>query len=404
MAGIAPIASSFIRIRGLDAAKFLNGLITTRLSPHVTKKKEHTITTVKRTDEHLDSIDITKNWGTMFEDIRSPGLGVHVLRSGVYSMFLNSKGRVVTDCFTFPYPFHGTTTRFAEACEASPEYVVEVGTRDASRLLTMLKMHKLSAKATIEQAPELNSYYYYNDSAEYKAYLREIYLKYFLTKTPNDAWNSANTLAVSEEIFSQTAAESIVGFAIDNRIPVFGLKIVTDSAFDYPSSIFSESFRSRFDTAVVTEAAVRARRFRSGLFETADSPAGTSILPFETNLDFNDGLSLNKGCYVGQELTIRTYNLGVIRKRIVPVVFDQDVSDKLALTGLTEVPIERVTAASETKPRRGKLGKLMSVDGALGFLLVVHEDVLWDNRYVAVVDGQKVGLTARLPDHWQMKA
>ena len=33
----------------------------------------------------------------------------------------------------------------------------------------------------------------------------------------------------------------------------------------------------------------------------------------------NIAVDFRKGCYVGQELTVRTYHTGVIRKRILPV-------------------------------------------------------------------------------------
>jgi folate-binding protein YgfZ len=36
-------------------------------------------------------------------------------------------------------------------------------------------------------------------------------------------------------------------------------------------------------------------------------------------------VDFRKGCYVGQELTIRTYHTGVVRKRIVPVqIYNKD--------------------------------------------------------------------------------
>ncbi len=34
-------------------------------------------------------------------------------------------------------------------------------------------------------------------------------------------------------------------------------------------------------------------------------------LPFTANIDFTNGVSFNKGCYIGQELTARTYHTGV---------------------------------------------------------------------------------------------
>lgn len=401
MAGIAPLSNTFLRVRGPGAAKFLNGLVTTRLSPHLTKKKEHTISTIKRTDEYLDAIDTLKNWGAMYEDLRASDPSVRVLRGGVYSMFLNSKGRVVSDCFNYPFPFHTTTKQLSDVCEASPNYLLELGSREASRLLTMLKIHKLSANVKIEKAPELYSYYYYNDrDPEFKNWLANIEQKYFLTRSPDAALESANALIESREVISEPAASSVVGFAIDNRIPGFGLKIVTNTKLESPSLVFSDSFASAFETQVISDSDVKHRRFANGVFETADAPSGATILPFESSLDYNCGLSLNKGCYVGQELTIRTYNLGVIRKRIVPVKFDHDVSEKLASLDLLEVPIERETASADAKPRRGKLGKLMGIDGDLGFLLTAFEDINRDNRYVAVIDGERIGMTARIPDHW----
>ena len=34
-------------------------------------------------------------------------------------------------------------------------------------------------------------------------------------------------------------------------------------------------------------------------------------------------VSFSKGCYLGQELTARTHHSGVVRKRVVPVTFDE---------------------------------------------------------------------------------
>lgn len=36
------------------------------------------------------------------------------------------------------------------------------------------------------------------------------------------------------------------------------------------------------------------------------------------NFDFWNTINLTKGCYVGQELTARSYHTGVIRKRMIP--------------------------------------------------------------------------------------
>ncbi|KAI9602728.1 hypothetical protein H4Q26_002026 [Puccinia striiformis f. sp. tritici PST-130] len=54
------------------------------------------------------------------------------------------------------------------------------------------------------------------------------------------------------------------------------------------------------------------------------SPPYPVTLPFEANLDYHHGVDFRKGCYVGQELTARTYHTGVIRKRLVPVSIAKD--------------------------------------------------------------------------------
>lgn len=35
-----------------------------------------------------------------------------------------------------------------------------------------------------------------------------------------------------------------------------------------------------------------------------------------------NGVNFRKGCYVGQELTIRTHHTGVVRKRILPMTLE----------------------------------------------------------------------------------
>ena len=39
------------------------------------------------------------------------------------------------------------------------------------------------------------------------------------------------------------------------------------------------------------------------------------------------GVSFQKGCYLGQELTARTHHTGIIRKRIMPLEFSQEISN-----------------------------------------------------------------------------
>lgn len=58
-----------------------------------------------------------------------------------------------------------------------------------------------------------------------------------------------------------------------------------------------------------------AFRYRAGVLE-ANEIEGR--LPYLCNLDFLKGINFNKGCYVGQELTARSYHTGMIRRRALP--------------------------------------------------------------------------------------
>ena len=69
-----------------------------------------------------------------------------------------------------------------------------------------------------------------------------------------------------------------------------------------------------------TEEAYRIRRYLKGVAEGQGEILKESALPQESNLDFMGGVDYRKGCYVGQELTIRTHHTGVIRKRILPLM------------------------------------------------------------------------------------
>lgn len=72
---------------------------------------------------------------------------------------------------------------------------------------------------------------------------------------------------------------------------------------------------------VADEAEVyRVRRYLYGVPEGQRELVREAALPLEGNLDVMGGVDFRKGCYVGQELTIRTKHRGVVRKRILPVV------------------------------------------------------------------------------------
>ncbi|RCK65771.1 putative transferase CAF17, mitochondrial [Candida viswanathii] len=455
--GLAQLSKSLIRIRGPDATKFLNGLITSRLLPNIVKKKQHTISESEesRNMNLAEIIDVSQNYGLIHEDIYDPDSNINISRDGINSMILNSKGRVVTDCFLYADPFHNLDGVFEKEMEL-PGFVLEVDSLIQLQLMMLLKLHKLSAKVDIAPDKGLHSYYYYNDTVEFDQWLEEVQYKYFKAQDPVTALQDANSFIKDEIFFNKNIAGNILAFAIDNRIPNFGVKFVTNQPISTNNeegipveSVFSDSFKEQFDTTTIGEDGVTKRRFQNGLFETQDAPKGTSLLPFECNLDYINGLSLDKGCYVGQELTIRSFNNGVIRKRIFPVQFFEITNENLeylvdhpieldsldpivnvfasipesTVTKLEITPFEEKSEPEPEKPeqaaaaaspfastrtvrkRKTSVGKLMSRQDNLGLVLFPVADVEKNQFYKLEVpslqDGHKyIGIKVSIPDWW----
>lgn len=455
--GLAQLSKTLIKVRGPDATKFLNGLITSRLLPNIVKKKQHTISESEenRNTNLAEVIDVSKNYGLIHEDIYDPNGTITISRDGINSMILNSKGRVVTDCFLYPEPFNTLDGIFDKEME-QPGFLLEVDSLILLQLMMLLKLHKLSAKVDISPDKNLFSYYYYNDTVHFDEWLEEIQFKYLKSQDPVTALQDANSFIKEEVFFNSDIAKNILGFAVDNRIPNFGVKFLSnkpisndDSQGGIPlESVFSSKFEEQFGVTTIGEDEVIKRRFENGLFETQDAPKGTSLLPFECNLDYLNGLSLDKGCYVGQELTIRSFNNGVIRKRIFPVQFF-DINDesldylqnhpielnssdpivsaftsipestltKLEITPLeesSEPASEQQQEASAASPfastrtirkRKTSVGKLMSRQDNLGLVLFPVADVEKNQFYKLEVpsleNGHKyIGVKVSIPDWW----
>jgi folate-binding protein YgfZ len=94
----------------------------------------------------------------------------------------------------------------------------------------------------------------------------------------------------------------------DPRVPGFGRRFVlpAEAAVEGLSEVTPEEYR--------------VRRILWGVAEGQQEILGNSALPGESNIDICHGVDWRKGCYVGQELTIRTRHTGVVRKRILPVM------------------------------------------------------------------------------------
>lgn len=97
----------------------------------------------------------------------------------------------------------------------------------------------------------------------------------------------------------------------DARAPGFGWRAVVPSGTDLKEVLEMEE--------EVGSEVYKLRRYLSGIPEGPREVISGSALPLESNFDIMGGVHFKKGCYVGQELTVRTKHTGVVRKRILPV-------------------------------------------------------------------------------------
>ncbi|KAL9028974.1 MAG: hypothetical protein Q9196_002734 [Gyalolechia fulgens] len=214
-------------------------------------------------------------------------------RSGFYSAFLNAQGRVLYDVFI--YPAHQSAAFRASnggTEKEEPGFLIDVDKAHAEALRAQLKRFKLRAKISVRMI----------DPGE---------------------WHVWSTWGGEDDITGNAAnlqAEAIG--CEDMRAPGMGRRTVT---YDGQRPKHGSGEETSVDTYDM-------RRILNGVPQGHDEIISGEALPQESNIDYMGGIDFRKGCYVGQELTIRTHHTGVVRKRILPVqLYAMDESPPEAL-------------------------------------------------------------------------
>jgi len=121
------------------------------------------------------------------------------------------------------------------------------------------------------------------------------------------------------------------------------------------------------------EAAYHRHRLSLGVPDPdRDCPADTTY-PIEANFDLLNGIDFQKGCFVGQETTSRMKRRGMIKNRMLPIVFDGE-----ALSFGAEVLAGDRRAGEVLSGQDGRAMALLRLDRTQGAPLSV------DGRAVSV--------------------
>lgn len=214
--------------------------------------------------------------------------------SALYTAFLSHKGRVLFDAI-----LHG---------QPEEDVLMDVNESVVDSAMQHLTKYKLRSKI------------FFQDESDQYTVLS------FMSPFPGLLYDLQQTFLNSDF--------SIKSCVFDPRVHCMGLRVII------PTSIKKDILhilQSNFPSlAIEDQEMYENQRFWLGIPESPKELIFQKSLPLESNIQWLNGISYVKGCYLGQELTARTHYKGVVRKRIVPVILTseeiQPVSKNLPLS------------------------------------------------------------------------
>lgn len=306
-------------------------------------------------------------------------------QAGFYAAFLTAPGKVLHDVFVYPTQgSHWQQSIGGGDGSEEPGYLVEVDADEADHLVKHMKRHKLRSKFKLRLL----------DQGE---------LDVWSMWTEDDRWTAHSQAASSEDVISLA----------DCRAPGMGQRLLLPA-----SSSSSTTGSAQSVTDGLAEASLSAytiRRYLKGVPEGQQEIPRDDSLPMNNNIDLMGGIDFKKGCYLGQELTIRTHHTGVVRRRVLPIALyehNKEPPEKMQYDQNTN--IDDVDAGQELRrddKRKRSTGKLIARVGNIGLgicrleqmsdLTVSGEGSSFspDDRFtVQATNGAEVGVKAFVPD------
>jgi folate-binding protein YgfZ len=302
-------------------------------------------------------------------------------RSGFYSAFLTAPGKVLNDVFVYPTlgsKWHAETNKSEDQ-----GYLVEVDADDATFLFKHVKRHKLRAKLALRllDEGELDVWNAWRD---------------------DDRWTAHSQGANEDGTISLT----------DCRAPGMGQRILLPSSSSSSGVVGNTVALEGLDEAPLS--AYTIRRYLRGVAEGQKEIPREETLPMNANIDLMKGIDFKKGCYIGQELTIRTHHTGVVRRRILPVSLYDPASgppEKLEYdSSFAPTSPERNTDIKKDDKRKRPTGKLIASVGNIGLGmcrleqmtdLVVSSEIspyTPEDKFTVQVADESLGIKAFVPD------
>ncbi|KAI7847321.1 hypothetical protein BDC45DRAFT_575976 [Circinella umbellata] len=267
---------------------------------------------------------------------------------GFYTAFLTPQGRMLYDAFIYPV---NVGVNFPH-----PKFMIELPAAATEQMFKHLKRYILRSKVKLRDvSDEFNAFSVWGNIHQHNE-------------------EEENKVPVGS-LVKKNKRVSDIG-CIDPRVPDFGYRAIVPQNEDI-GAILSQVG----DFKELSSEEYTIRRILNGIPEGIEDMWPEQSLPLESNFDYMNGVDFRKGCYVGQELTIRTYHTGVVRKRILPVQLyekDESVPTTLAVdrgkTYPTNIEPQMDIKISGSSSKRG-VGKTCSGIHNIGLALMRLEQV-----------------------------
>ncbi|KAF8524744.1 Aminomethyltransferase folate-binding domain-containing protein [Gautieria morchelliformis] len=278
-------------------------------------------------------------------------------QGGFFTAFLHAQGRVLYDAFVYREP----------ESNAEDGYMIEFDSRPSSApsLLDLLKRYILRSKVKVRDVS--NQW--------------DVWAAWGIEFGPDDRkWRWSRSGAV-EPVWvpdSWPWGGTKNPFSIlDRRARGMGRRMLVRKG-DTPLEVSNYG--------VAPSEAYTAHRILHGVPEGVIDIPPLHAFPMESNLDVMGAIDFRKGCYIGQELTVRTYHTGVVRKRILPIEIHPSLDDSPAkasspglqptiLTPGLDIRLIAPATLEGKGPRPRGTGKLLSSIGNIGLALLRLEHV-----------------------------
>ncbi|XP_076657469.1 iron-sulfur cluster assembly factor IBA57, mitochondrial [Halictus rubicundus] len=218
--------------------------------------------------------------------------------SNLYTVFLNIKGRVLYDAIIYK-------------SQEDNVFYIECDSQAADPLQKHLKLYRVRKKIDIDNiGDKLN-----------------VWTLFDATSCLNEKDTSKSRQKLEGIIFPCGTLDNKSSKVIDNvmiyedpRLSDLGIRILAESNLE--ENDIKKHLNS--DMSITNNVlSYKALRYKLGIPEGVDDLPPGQPLPLEVNCDYLHGVNFHKGCYIGQELTARTHHTGVVRKRLMPLLFDE---------------------------------------------------------------------------------